>query len=71
MGLRQFRHLAPKAMRFVVAYLILQVVLLVVVGLQNPIVLVAIPVGLVASYAAMVLVTKYLFGEGPSRGGDR
>jgi hypothetical protein len=50
-------------MKFVVAYLMLQVLLKIVVGLQNPIILIAIPVGLVASYGLLILVYNFISGR--------
>jgi hypothetical protein len=52
-------------MKLFLIYAATQVLALIVVGFHNPITLVVIPLGLVASYLFLVLVSRYIFGKGP------
>lgn len=51
-------------MKLVIAYLALQIVALAILGFRAPLMLVAIPLCLIASYAAMILLHNFFSGRG-------
>ena len=51
-------------MKLVGAYLITQLIALIILGFNNPLALLAIPIGLVASYGLMILFYNIISGRG-------
>jgi hypothetical protein len=49
-------------MKWIVIYLVVQFLLLLVVGFHDPLLFIAIPLGLVATYSLMIAIARALIG---------
>ncbi len=49
-------------MKWIVLYLALQIVLLLVAGFHDPLLLIAVPLGLIAAYGLMIAIARALIG---------